>query len=118
MPIVVKCWQVATPELNACIGRYLEYWNHLAFHGYGVATWTTDIGRAKRFDDETQAMHQWNAVPAEWPKREDGSDNKPLHAWGIEFETVKDDEPDNVVPFTRKPAATAGRSDRPLRRQP
>lgn len=115
MPVIVKCWQVAVPDLKECVGRYLEFWNVDAFKGYGAATWTKNIAHAKRFDDETQAVREWNAVPGARLKRDDGSANQPLHAWGIEFETVNDEPPPAPPPL--KPTATHGGAKPAVRRK-
>jgi hypothetical protein len=87
MTAVLVCWGLATqgaespPEL---IGQYLQSYDVEAYDGRGTAEWTSDVNKAMKFDDVSEAVIAWRTQSKVRPLREDGRPNRPLTAFNAE----------------------------------
>lgn len=73
-------------------GKWLARFDHDAFDGQGVGSFTSRLRDAKRFADAGEAMAFWNKQSSVRPLRADGEPNKPLTALTIEIERAPSDD--------------------------
>lgn len=86
MAYVIKCIALAGRTRNPAsvpVGDYLASYNPDAMDGYGMATWTPDIGRAMTFRTHAAAWDEWLRQSRVRPLRDDGAPNRPLTAYTI-----------------------------------
>ena len=72
------------------LGPYVKSYNPDAHDGRGEAFFTNRIKMAKKFNSIDEAMEFWNQTSKVRPIRPDGKPNRPLTAYNITFETVKE----------------------------
>lgn len=69
---------------NTLIDAYLVSYDPDGMEGFGLAEWSTDVGRAQVFDSATAAVDCWRQQSTVRPMRSDGKPNRPLTAYSIE----------------------------------
>jgi len=72
------------------VGIYLADYNPEANDGFGEAKFTWDIRAAMRFRTQVAAFQCWRQTSRVRPRRADGKPNRPLTAYTITVEEVKD----------------------------
>jgi hypothetical protein len=72
------------------IGKYLEWSDPDARGGRGDDRWTDDVAKAKRFATHAAAFECWRARSRTIPTRPDGKPNRPMTAYSVSIEELKD----------------------------
>lgn len=83
---------LATAVMKAEVieGKYLEWHDVDAHGGRGADRWTSDVSKALRFNSFQDAMACWKQQSKKVPLRDDGKPNRPLTAYSVMVEKVKD----------------------------
>lgn len=73
------------------VGSYLKSYDPEAQDGRGLAVWTPRRSEALVLGDFSVASDLWRAVPKCRPTREDGRPNRPLSAFSITIEHLREE---------------------------
>lgn len=71
-------------------GAYLQWSDPDALGGRGDDRWTDDLALAKRFASHDAAFECWRAQSKKVPWRPDGRPNRPMTAYSVTIEEVKE----------------------------
>jgi hypothetical protein len=88
MSVVIRLVARANGARSQRAGKYIARYVPSPF-GRDILVVSTDVGRAKRFEDHTAAHAFWTQQHG---MRADGLPNRPLTAWTVEILPAGDDE--------------------------
>jgi hypothetical protein len=86
--VVIRCAGVAGDFPCNTIGQYLEFCDFEYAEGRGLASFTTDPAKAKKFSSQLDAMEYWKTISRTVPRRPDGKPNRPLTAYHVLIEEL------------------------------
>lgn len=86
MATLIVCVGMSGIQINSTqvpYGQYLKAFDPDFKRGVGIADWTHDRTKAKRFPDAAAALAEWKRPSKVMPIRSDGKPNRPLTAYSI-----------------------------------
>jgi hypothetical protein len=85
---VIRCAGAAGDFPCDTIGQYLEFYDFEYADGRGLAKFTPDPAKAKKFSSRLVAIEYWRTISRTVPRRPDGQPNRPLTAYHILIEEL------------------------------
>lgn len=89
---IIRCVAAGSGAASPYDGMYLKRYLPEAHDGQGEAEWTADLAEAVTFPDALAARQAWMHIPVSRPTREDGNPNRPLTAFSVSIERIRDEQ--------------------------
>lgn len=88
MKYVIKILCLADGTPTPSDNTYVKSFDPDGFNGRGQLTTTPDVGRAKQFSTQVEALRFWQQQSKVNPTRPDGQPNRPLTAYSVTIDPV------------------------------